>query len=633
MNLKYFISLFIFTFAFSQIVDKDFYIDTRSSATDAIFCLDNKSILSSYKDGKIRLWNIRKNSLIKIFKGHTDRVNSLVFSDYLNKIISISDDKTVRIWDINSTKEINKLTMEDKLLSIDISPNQKSIVVGLADGNIFLIDINSTKIVKKIKAHNKSINGIALSTHYIISASDDKTIKIWNRESGKLINTLVGHKDKVLSVTIDKNEKYIISGSQDFTTRVWSIKGKIIKIFKGHYSSVNSVALTPTYIMSVSGSFWGKRDNSIKIWSRKRKKLITTIKAHSDYINSIRVSNNNRYIVTASNDQTVKIWDLKKKKLLETLQGDKSLINSIDISKDENYLLTSSHDNKARLWNLENEQLIKEFNVKNIHFASFSGNSRYIVFGSGGLNGSTHGIEIWDRKKNKFIKSYKTKRYIISLDVSTGRYIVATLQDSYNIKLWDRKRNGYKKTLKGHMGQVNSVAIDKNGDFIVSGSDDNTIKIWNRRGKEIKTLRGHNNRVTSVKISNDTKYIISASDDKSIKLWNRKKGTLIKTFENDKYAIKHISISKNQKYIACSSISIDEQDNIIKVIDIATGKTIWKNINETKPISSIIILKNRYLLTGSIDGIKMWDFLNNTKKPIKEFIGGATKRWFIKSEI
>ena len=79
--------------------------------------------------------------------------------------------------------------------------------------------------------------------------------------------------------------------------------------------------------------------------------------------------------------------------------------------------------------------------------------------------------------------------------------------------------------MKGHSKSVKSIAISSDSKYIVSGSYDKTIKIWNlESGQEIKTLKGHSESVNSVAISSDNKYIVSGSADNSIKIWNIESG-------------------------------------------------------------------------------------------------------------
>ncbi|MEA5519495.1 hypothetical protein [Limnoraphis robusta] len=89
------------------------------------------------------------------------------------------------------------------------------------------------------------------------------------------------------------------------------------------------------------------------------------------------------------------------------------------------------------------------------------------------------------------------------------------------IKVWNLETGAEIRTLKGHDDYVFSVSISNDSKTIVSGSSDSTIKVWNlETGEEIRTLTGHNGPVNSVSISNDSKTIVSGGDDYTIKVWN-----------------------------------------------------------------------------------------------------------------
>ena len=74
----------------------------------------------------------------------------------------------------------------------------------------------------------------------------------------------------------------------------------------------------------------------------------------------------------------------------------------------------------------------------------------------------------------------------------------------------------------GHEDKVRSVAFSSDGQRIVSGSDDRTVRLWNREGNPIgQPFRGHEDKVRSVAFSPDGQYIVSSSDDKTVRLWER----------------------------------------------------------------------------------------------------------------
>lgn len=113
-----------------------------------------------------------------------------------------------------------------------------------------------------------------------------------------------------------------------------------------------------------------------------------------------------------------------------------------------------------------------------------------------------------------------------------------------------RERN----RLQGHSSTVRSVSVSPDGKTLASGSDDNTIKLWNlETGKEIHTLNGHSNSVLSVSFSPDGKTLASGSSDNTIKLWNLETGQEIRTFNGHSDLVMSVSFSPDDKTLASGS--------------------------------------------------------------------------------
>ncbi|MDZ8050906.1 MAG: protein kinase domain-containing protein [Aulosira sp. ZfuVER01] len=172
-------------------------------------------------------------------------------------------------------------------------------------------------------------------------------------------------------------------------------------------------------------------------------------------------------------------------------------------------------------------------------------------------------------------------------------------------------------TLKGHSSDVNSVAFAADGVTLASGSDDNTIKLWNLgTQKEIRTLKGHSQWIWTVAFSPDGKTLASGSADKTIKLWNVSTGKEIRTLKEHTDGITAIAFSPDGKTLASASL-----DKKIKLWNLSTGKVSRTLTGNSQAVSAIAFSPDGITLaSGSWDKkIKLWNVA--TGKEIRTFVG------------
>ncbi|WP_375467918.1 AAA-like domain-containing protein, partial [uncultured Nostoc sp.] len=180
--------------------------------------------------------------------------------------------------------------------------------------------LSSTNIREQncLEGHRDSINSIVFSPDgkTLASASDDKTIKLWNLDTGKEITTLRGHSDSVISVVFSPDGKTLASASRDKTIKLWNLDtGKEITTLRGHSDSVISVVFSPDGKTLASAS----ADKTIKLWNLDTRKEITTLRGHSDWLNSVVFSPDGKTLASASGDKTIKLWNLDTRKEITTL--------------------------------------------------------------------------------------------------------------------------------------------------------------------------------------------------------------------------------------------------------------------------------------------------------------------------
>ncbi len=162
------------------------------------------------------------------------------------------------------------------------------------------------------------------------------------------------------------------------------------------------------------------------------------------------------------------------------------------------------------------------------------------------------------------------------------------------------------RTLNGHSSDVNSVAFAPNGQLLASGSDDNTIKLWNLATREeIRTLKGHSNHIYSVAFAPDSKTLASGSEDKTIKLWNLIAGEN-RTLTGHSNWVNSVAFSHDGKILATGSV-----DKTIKLWNVETGKEIRTLTGHSQGVQSVAFSPDdTTLASGSWDKtIKLWNLI------------------------
>ena len=216
----------------------------------------------------------------------------------------------------------------------------------------------------------------------IVSASDDKTIRIWDAETGRQIGkSLEGHTDEVSSASFSPDGKRIVSASHDNTIRIWDAETvqQIGKPLEGHAFWVNSALFSPDGKRIVSASW----DNTIRIWDAETGQQIgKPLEGHTDWVYYASFSPDGKRIVSASRDNTIRIWDAETgQQIGKPLEGHTNWVIFASFSPDGKRIVSASRDNTIRIWDAETGQQIGkplEGHTNDVHSASFSPDGKRI---------------------------------------------------------------------------------------------------------------------------------------------------------------------------------------------------------------------------------------------------------------
>ncbi|MCL2115400.1 MAG: DUF4062 domain-containing protein [Methanobrevibacter sp.] len=204
------------------------------------------------------------------------------------------------------------------------------------------------------------------------------------------------------------------------------------------------------------------------------------------------------------------------------------------------------------------------------------------------------------------------KDYVESVCFSDdGNYVVSGSVDN-SIYIWDWNKQRVIKRLKGHTDYVDSVCFSDDGKYVVSGSGDNSVRIWDwKEEKEIKKLKGHTTIVFSVCFSSDGKYVVSGSGDNSVRIWDWKEEREVKKLERHTGTVTSVCFSSDGKYVVSGS-----GDNSVRIWDWKEEREVKKLEGHTNRVMSVCFSSDgKYVASGSEDNsVCVWDWKKSWRK-------------------
>ncbi|KAG8417492.1 cross-pathway control WD-repeat protein cpc2 [Metarhizium acridum] len=238
-----------------------------------------------------------------------------------------------------------------------------------------------------LEGHNGWVTSLATSMenpNMLLSASRDKTLIIWNltrdeTQYGYPKRSLTGHSHIVSDCVISSDGAYALSASWDKTLRLWELAtGTTTRRFVGHTNDVLSVSFSADNRQIVSGS----RDRTIKLWNTLGDcKFTISEKGHTEWVSCVRFSPNpqNPVIVSSGWDKLVKVWELSSCKLQTDHMGHNGYINTVTISPDGSLCASGGKDGTTMLWDLNESKHLYSLNANDeIHALVFSPNRYWL---------------------------------------------------------------------------------------------------------------------------------------------------------------------------------------------------------------------------------------------------------------
>lgn len=280
----------------------------------------SRQIISASEDKTIRLWGIESNEIPLVLNESGSEVTNLYFSLDGKYLIYALRDNELKAFDLNSIKHLHKSELQSLLPNENIktcnpcliSPSKKMVCINdLHQGQ--LMDLLKEEVSSDIRFASLSPDETKL---VIVTTQRYNNIEIWDASTGNRIRSFMGHTETSYSAFISNDSKYVLSASADKTVRIWSVETGTARIFEGHTDHVFYAIFSPDEKIIASAS----KDCTVRLWDVKTGALIHVLEGHTKNVKSVAFSPNGERIASISYDNTIKIWDASKGILLHTIE-------------------------------------------------------------------------------------------------------------------------------------------------------------------------------------------------------------------------------------------------------------------------------------------------------------------------
>lgn len=368
-----------------------------------IFLNDSKTLASVSSDKTARLWDVESGTARLSLRGHESAVLGLGLLAKKGWLVSVGVDKTLRLWDVSQENKTKLFEgHEREVLSLATSKDGETLISASFDNTIKAWNLKNPKRPKTFKAHKDAVHCVAFhpSDQSFASASKDGTVRLWGtqrslprqtirkgisgavrsvtyrpdggalafagagkkihlwafKEKGKaspLGSPLTGHTDVINSLAFCPKGRYLASGSDDTSIRIWDCKNaeaKQIQLLRDHRDPIHSLAFSANGAYLASAGELGQ----IKLWSfdfaTGQAKFMQSLKSRGD-VKSLAFSPNSQSLASAGDERNVVIWQVPNGRKALVLRGHKESIRSV-IFNNGGSLISAGDDKTIRRWRL-----------------------------------------------------------------------------------------------------------------------------------------------------------------------------------------------------------------------------------------------------------------------------------------
>ncbi len=594
-----------------------------SHVRDCVFSPDGKTLLSAGRDQHIKLWqpDTYGETFVLGADAHTKQTDAVLaarFSRDGKQIVTANRDRTATLWNAQSQTQVRFFAEGHEFLASSsvFFADGARLATGGGDGTVRIWDVATGTEILQLEGTGRTAT-LAVSTdgQWIATGSAGNNVIVWNAQTGEQATILTGHEATVTALGFSPNGLMLATGDDLGRCRLWNYQANSDEWTGSHWLLGHSRSITAlTFVQQGKRLVTASGDNTCGQWDvTTGQELTELVLTHPDWITDMAASADGTRALTSCDDGKLRLWSLANAQVLREIEavGD-AVFTSVDLSQDGSRALaaTAAHST-VQMWNMETgNEILSDGETAWMEFGDRAGILWAAQFDPQGERVLTIGgndARLWDVSTREPVVRFSPHGAVAAADISPNGKLLVTGSWDQSAKIWDLASGKAVRKLDGiHKGYVNSVDFSPDGQSILTASDDGTARLWDvATGDPLETIfRGHGSRIRHSCFSSDGLRVLTTANDKTGRIWDRQTGKTLQTLAGHQWAVLCGEFSRDGKRVITGS-----EDNTALIWNASTGEPLLKLSGHTDSITSVAFSPDgRRAMTASQDNTaKLWD--------------------------
>ena len=440
------------------------------------------TVIIGWGSGRITVFDMETYERKAEWTAHEQGVLCLAVTADNRLLVSGSDDKTGKVWDMaNNFDQVAVCRFGNEIWCVDVTPDNRQCVVGYKDGTVNVWELETGRcVVPELGRHETCVTSLAVSPdgHLVASGDDDGLIKVWAMSDDSEVHSARS------------------SGSEGNFASLFLLRA-FARLF---HASTGEHGSEPTNVS-----------------------LVATLEGHTVWIRTLYFTKDGKKLVSGSWDNTIRLWNVGTASQIREPFCDMHGVMSVYLSADEQQIFSVADDVAICVWNVGgNLERRLQLTDKSV----WLGDSK-IIFGGEKVAWCAEGdsgVQITDVRSvlPQHPRNRRHKGGVSAMRMTPDGTRVITGSRDCTLMVWDTATGlQVGTTIRGHKGSVEDIAVTPDGQRFISVSFDRTVRVWDLETHEqLAMFEGHSSSIRSVEISLDGKTALTRSCGKSVLMWD-----------------------------------------------------------------------------------------------------------------